>query len=155
MKIFYKYEGTSPSGSHKTNTAVPQAYYNAEAGAIRGTSDPPAQRKLKTGVETMDVLDVLVDSPFLSRLKAILLSFFRINIRSPGPDGLEVNPREAGTKKITTETGAGQWGSALAWSGSQFGVPIEVYQVKASTCRHKVSFLGRTSVEHWEWVVKQ
>ncbi|CAJ1417989.1 unnamed protein product [Effrenium voratum] len=68
VKIFYKYEGTSPSGSHKTNTAVPQAYYNAEAG----------------------------------------------------------------TKKITTETGAGQWGSALAWSGSQFGVPIEVYQVKVS-----------------------
>ena len=68
VKIFYKYEGVSPSGSHKTNTAVPQAFYN----------------------------------------------------------------KEAGTKKITTETGAGQWGSALAWSGVQFDIPIEVYQVKVS-----------------------
>lgn len=68
VKIFYKYEGNSPSGSHKTNTAVPQVYYNAQAG----------------------------------------------------------------TQRITTETGAGQWGSALAWSGAQFGVPIEVYQVKVS-----------------------
>eukprot|EP00928_Gymnodinium_smaydae_P018831 TRINITY_DN17176_c0_g3_i1.p1 TRINITY_DN17176_c0_g3~~TRINITY_DN17176_c0_g3_i1.p1 ORF type:complete len:469 (+),score=84.27 TRINITY_DN17176_c0_g3_i1:55-1461(+) len=68
VKIFYKYEGVSPSGSHKTNTAVPQVYYN----------------------------------------------------------------KEAGTEKITTETGAGQWGSALAWSGQQFKMPIEVYQVKVS-----------------------
>ncbi|CAE7317065.1 trpB2 [Symbiodinium necroappetens] len=68
VKIFYKYEGGSPSGSHKTNTAVPQVYYN----------------------------------------------------------------KLAGTKKITTETGAGQWGSALAWSGGQFDLPIEVYQVKVS-----------------------
>ncbi|KAI9029411.1 pyridoxal-phosphate dependent TrpB-like enzyme [Hyaloraphidium curvatum] len=67
-KIYYKYEGTSPAGSHKPNTAVPQVYYN----------------KLE------------------------------------------------GTKKITTETGAGQWGSSLAWAGAQFGVEIEVYQVKVS-----------------------
>jgi len=68
VKIFYKYEGGSPSGSHKTNTAVPQVYYN----------------------------------------------------------------KLAGTKRITTETGAGQWGSALAWSGVQFDMPIEVYQVRCS-----------------------
>lgn len=68
VKIFYKYEGGSPSGSHKTNTAVPQIYYN----------------------------------------------------------------KEAGTKKVTTETGAGQWGSALAFSGKQFDMPVEVYQVKVS-----------------------
>lgn len=68
VKIFYKYEGTSPSGSHKTNTAVAQAYYN----------------------------------------------------------------KMAGTKKLTTETGAGQWGSALAWSGAQFGLDVEVYQVRVS-----------------------
>ena len=68
VKIFYKYEGLSPSGSHKTNTAVPQVYYN----------------------------------------------------------------KEAGTKRITTETGAGQWGSALAWSGAQFDLPVEVFQVKVS-----------------------
>lgn len=68
VKIFYKYEGISPSGSHKTNTAVPQVYYN----------------------------------------------------------------KEAGTQRITTETGAGQWGSALAWSGAQFDMPIDVYQVKVS-----------------------
>jgi tryptophan synthase beta chain len=68
VKIFYKYEGVSPAGSHKTNTAVPQAYFN----------------------------------------------------------------KQAGTKRLTTETGAGQWGSALAWSGAQFDLPIEVYQVKVS-----------------------
>jgi tryptophan synthase beta chain len=67
-KIFYKYEGVSPAGSHKPNTAVPQAYYNAKAGA----------------------------------------------------------------KKLTTETGAGQWGSALAFAGAQFGLEIEVWQVRSS-----------------------
>lgn len=67
-KIFYKYEGVSPTGSHKPNTAVPQVYYN----------------------------------------------------------------KMAGTKKITTETGAGQWGSSLAFAGASFGVEIEVYQVKIS-----------------------
>lgn len=67
-KIFYKYEGTSPTGSHKPNTAIPQVYYN----------------KLE------------------------------------------------GTQKIITETGAGQWGCALAWAGQKYGVPIEVYQVKLS-----------------------
>merc|ERR1719199_44392 len=58
VKIFYKYEGVSPAGSHKPNTAVPQAFYNMKDG----------------------------------------------------------------TKKIVTETGAGQWGSALAFAGAQFGV---------------------------------
>eukprot|EP00292_Cryptomonas_paramecium_P006890 CAMPEP_0113680378 /NCGR_PEP_ID=MMETSP0038_2-20120614/11277_1 /TAXON_ID=2898 /ORGANISM="Cryptomonas paramecium" /LENGTH=458 /DNA_ID=CAMNT_0000598735 /DNA_START=68 /DNA_END=1444 /DNA_ORIENTATION=- /assembly_acc=CAM_ASM_000170 len=67
-KIFYKYEGVSPTGSHKPNTAVPQAYYN----------------------------------------------------------------KLAGTKRITTETGAGQWGSSLAFAGAAFGIPVEVYQVKIS-----------------------
>lgn len=63
-----RYEGVSPVGSHKPNTAVPQAYYN----------------------------------------------------------------KKAGTKKIVTETGAGQWGSALAFAGAKFGIDVEVYQVKAS-----------------------
>lgn len=67
-KIFYKYEGVSPTGSHKPNTAVPQAYYN----------------------------------------------------------------KEAGTKKIITETGAGQWGSSLAFAGQHFGLDVEVYQVRVS-----------------------
>merc|ERR1719199_1432089 len=67
-KIYYKYEGVSPAGSHKPNTAVPQAYYN----------------------------------------------------------------KESGTKKIVTETGAGQWGSSLAFAGQHFGIEIEVYQVRAS-----------------------
>ncbi len=67
-KIFYKYEGVSPAGSHKPNTSVPQAYYNAKAGV----------------------------------------------------------------KKLTTETGAGQWGSALAFAGSQFGLEVEVWQVRSS-----------------------
>ena len=67
-KIFYKYEGVSPAGSHKPNTAVPQAYYNA-----------------------MD-----------------------------------------GIKKLSTETGAGQWGTALAFACALYGLECEVFQVGAS-----------------------
>lgn len=67
-KIYYKYEGVSPSGSHKPNTSVPQAFYN----------------------------------------------------------------KEAGVKRLTTETGAGQWGSSLAFAGSLYGLEIDVYMVKVS-----------------------
>ena len=67
-RIYYKYEGVSPAGSHKPNTAVPQAYYNAQEGVGR----------------------------------------------------------------LTTETGAGQWGSALAYATSRFGIDCEVWQVRAS-----------------------
>ena len=67
-RIFYKYEGVSPAGSHKPNTAVPQAFYNAAEGV----------------------------------------------------------------KKLTTETGAGQWGSALAFAAAQFDLECEVWQVRAS-----------------------
>ena len=66
--IYYKYEGVSPVGSHKPNTAVAQAFYN----------------------------------------------------------------KEAGTKALTTETGAGQWGSALAMACNFFGLDLEVYMVKVS-----------------------
>ena len=66
--IYYKYEGASPAGSHKPNTAIPQAFYN----------------------------------------------------------------KKAGTKALTTETGAGQWGSALALACSFFGLDLEVYMVKVS-----------------------
>lgn len=67
-KIYYKYEGVSPPGSHKPNTAVAQAFYN----------------------------------------------------------------KEAGTKRITTETGAGQWGSALSFACNLFGIECKVYMVKIS-----------------------
>ncbi|MCB0563848.1 MAG: TrpB-like pyridoxal phosphate-dependent enzyme, partial [Phaeodactylibacter sp.] len=67
-KIYYKYEGVSPSGSHKPNTAIAQAYYN----------------------------------------------------------------RQEGVKRITTETGAGQWGSALSFACQHFGIECEVYMVKIS-----------------------
>ena len=66
--IYYKYEGVSPVGSHKPNTAVAQAFYN----------------------------------------------------------------REEGVKKLSTETGAGQWGSALAMAGAFFGVEVEIFMVKIS-----------------------
>jgi tryptophan synthase beta chain len=66
--IYYKYEGASPVGSHKPNTAVAQAFYN----------------------------------------------------------------KEAGSKALTTETGAGQWGSALAMACNFFGLDLEVYMVKVS-----------------------
>ena len=67
-KIYYKYEGVSPTGSHKPNTAVAQAFYN----------------------------------------------------------------KEEGTKKIITETGAGQWGSSLAFACSLFKINLDVYMVKVS-----------------------
>jgi len=67
-KLFYKYEGVSPAGSHKPNTAVAQAYYN----------------------------------------------------------------REVGITRLTTETGAGQWGSALALAGRMFGLEVRVYMVRVS-----------------------
>ena len=66
--IYYKYEGVSPSGSHKPNTAIPQAYYN----------------------------------------------------------------KQQGVKRIVTETGAGQWGSALSFACNMFGIECEVYMVKVS-----------------------
>ncbi len=67
-RIYYKYEGVSPAGSHKPNTAVAQAFYN----------------------------------------------------------------KEAGVRRLTTETGAGQWGSALAFAGAVFGLDVRVYMVKVS-----------------------
>src|SRR5947209_11712169 len=67
-RIYYKYEGVSPAGSHKPNTAVAQAYFNHMAGVHR----------------------------------------------------------------LTTETGAGQWGSALAMAGQMFGIEVRVYMVRVS-----------------------
>jgi tryptophan synthase beta chain len=67
-KIYYKYEGVSPAGSHKPNSAIPQAYYN----------------------------------------------------------------KIAGTKRIATETGAGQWGSSISLACQMFGLECTVYMVKVS-----------------------
>ncbi len=67
-KIYFKYEGVSPAGSHKPNTSVPQAFYN----------------------------------------------------------------KQEGVKRLTTETGAGQWGCSLAFAGSLFGLEVEVFMVKVS-----------------------
>ncbi len=67
-RIYYKYEGVSPAGSHKPNTAVAQAFYN----------------------------------------------------------------KEAGVKRIATETGAGQWGSSLAFAGALFDIEVEVFMVRVS-----------------------
>lgn len=67
-KIYFKYEGVSPAGSHKPNSAVPQAWYNAQEGV----------------------------------------------------------------KRLATETGAGQWGSSLAYAGGLFGLDVTVFQVRVS-----------------------
>ena len=67
-RIYYKYEGVSPTGSHKPNTAVPQAFFN----------------------------------------------------------------KEDGTRRLTTETGAGQWGTSLAFACSLFGIDVDVYMVRVS-----------------------
>ena len=64
--IYYKYEGVSPAGSHKPNTAIPQAFFN----------------------------------------------------------------QQEGVKRLATETGAGQWGSALAFAGALFGLEVKVYMVR-------------------------
>ena len=66
--IYYKYEGCSPAGGHKLNSAIAQAYYN----------------------------------------------------------------REAGIRRMVTETGAGQWGSSLAFAGQAFGIDVRVFMVKVS-----------------------
>ncbi|HEY5681751.1 MAG TPA: TrpB-like pyridoxal phosphate-dependent enzyme [Pseudomonadales bacterium] len=81
-RIFYKYEGVSPAGSHKPNTAVPQVWYNAQEGIT----------------------------------------------------------------KLTTETGAGQWGSSLAFACAQFGLECEVWQVAAS---YHAKPYRRTMMEIW------
>ena len=67
-RIFYKYEGVSPAGSHKPNTAIAQAFYN----------------------------------------------------------------KQAGIRRLTTETGAGQWGSSLAFAGALMGIDVTVFQVRVS-----------------------
>jgi tryptophan synthase beta chain len=67
-RIYYKYEGASPTGSHKTNTALAQAYYN----------------------------------------------------------------KISNTKRLVTETGAGQWGSALCYAGAKFGLTVNVFMVRIS-----------------------
>ncbi len=81
-RIYYKYEGVSPAGSHKPNTAVPQVFYNAREGI----------------------------------------------------------------SKLTTETGAGQWGSSLAFACAQFGVECEIWQVAAS---YRSKPYRRTMMEVW------
>ncbi|MFH1381287.1 MAG: TrpB-like pyridoxal phosphate-dependent enzyme [Chloroflexota bacterium] len=81
-RIFYKYEGTSPAGSHKPNTAVAQAYYN----------------------------------------------------------------KKEGVKRITTETGAGQWGSSLAMGCAFFGIECKVYMVGIS---YRQKPYRRVMMETW------
>jgi tryptophan synthase beta chain len=81
-RIYYKYEGVSPAGSHKPNTAVPQAWYNHQEGVTR----------------------------------------------------------------LTTETGAGQWGSSLAFATAQYGMECEVWQVAAS---YRAKPHRRTMMEIW------
>ena len=70
-RIYYKYEGVSPSGSHKPNTAVAQAFYN----------------------------------------------------------------QQEGVRRITTETGSGQWGSSVAFAGSLFGNGVQVFVVRVSSAQ--------------------
>ena len=81
-KIYYKYEGVSPAGSHKPNTAVPQAYYN----------------------------------------------------------------KQAGIKRLSTETGAGQWGSSIALAGQMFGLEVRVYMVKVS---YDQKIFRRSMMQTW------
>ncbi len=81
-RIYYKYEGVSPAGSHKPNTAVPQAYYN----------------------------------------------------------------HQEGVTKLTTETGAGQWGTSLAFATAQYGMECEIWQVAAS---YRAKPHRRTMMEVW------
>jgi len=81
-RIYYKHEGLNPTGSHKPNTAVAQAYYN----------------------------------------------------------------KEAGIKRIATETGAGQWGSAMSFAGAFFGLDVTVYMVRVS---YNQKPYRRVAMETW------
>ncbi|MBF0271726.1 MAG: TrpB-like pyridoxal phosphate-dependent enzyme [Magnetococcales bacterium] len=81
-RIYYKYEGVSPAGSHKPNTAVAQAYYNRQEGCMR----------------------------------------------------------------LTTETGAGQWGSSIALAGAMFGLTVRVYMVRVS---YQQKPFRRSMIETW------
>lgn len=81
-RIYFKYEGVSPAGSHKPNSAVAQAYYN----------------------------------------------------------------QQAGIKRLTTETGAGQWGSAISLAGGMFGLDVRVYMVKVS---YQQKPFRRSMMETW------
>jgi tryptophan synthase beta chain len=81
-RIYYKYEGVSPAGSHKPNTAVAQAYFN----------------------------------------------------------------HRAGVRRLATETGAGQWGSALAMAGQMFGIEVRVYMVRVS---YEQKPFRRSMMETW------
>lgn len=81
-KIYYKNESVSPAGSHKPNSAIPQAFYN----------------------------------------------------------------REAGIKRLTTETGAGQWGCSLALAGQMFGIDVRVFMVKIS---HEQKPARRSMMQTW------
>ncbi len=81
-RIYYKYEGVSPAGSHKPNTSVAQAYFN----------------------------------------------------------------HLAGVRRLTTETGAGQWGSALALAGRMFGIDVRVYMVRVS---YEQKPFRRSMMEAW------
>jgi tryptophan synthase beta chain len=81
-RIYYKYEGVSPAGSHKPNTAVAQAWYN----------------------------------------------------------------QQAGIKRLSTETGAGQWGSSLALAGQMFGLQVRVYMVRVS---YEQKPFRRSMMETW------
>ena len=73
MKIFYKYEGGSPSGSHKTNTAVPQIYYNKEAGTKKAGSTmfAPTVTMDKINPKDCQILANLGDSGFLQFLRVV------------------------------------------------------------------------------------
>ncbi len=81
-KIYFKHEGVSPTGSHKTNSAVAQAYYN----------------------------------------------------------------KIAGIKRLTTETGAGQWGSSIAFAGNKLGLEVRVYMVKVS---YEQKPMRRSMMQTW------
>lgn len=82
VQIWYKYEGVSPAGSHKPNTAIPQAWYN----------------------------------------------------------------RQAGVRRLTTETGAGQWGSSLSFACQRYGLECTIYMVRAS---HDSKPYRRTMMRLW------
>ncbi|HVY66000.1 MAG TPA: TrpB-like pyridoxal phosphate-dependent enzyme [Gammaproteobacteria bacterium] len=82
-RIYYKYEGVSPTGSHKPNSAVPQAYLN----------------------------------------------------------------KVAGISRLTTETGAGQWGSSLAFAGKMFGLAVRIYMVKIS---YQQKPFRRSMMQTWD-----
>ena len=112
-KIYYKYEGVSPAGSHKVNTSVAQAYYNAEAGIKRIATEPGAgQWGCSMALAGQMQVDAMQVSSRLSTLKP--MGSYRVTVQGGDTPTVQLQTLE-GSLELS---GTGQWvGSRLRFDG--------------------------------------